>query len=89
MPALVVALALTFTRSAWVGVFAGVGVLFMLKDRRLVGVLPIVVGACSSRVAPAAVTDRVVLDVRPERPDQPRPRGDAARPGGRWCATIR
>ena len=35
MPALLVALGLTFTRSAWVGVFAGVGVLFLLKDCRL------------------------------------------------------
>jgi O-antigen ligase len=57
MPALVVALALTFTRSAWVGVFAGVGVLFMLKDRRLVGVLPIV-AAVFIALAPAAITDR-------------------------------
>ncbi len=57
MPALVVALGLTFTRSAWVGVFAGVGVLFMLKDRRLVGVLPIA-AAVFIALAPAAITDR-------------------------------
>jgi len=58
MPALIVALGLTFTRSAWVGVFAGVGVLFLLKDRRLVGVLPIV-AAVLIALAPAAVTSRV------------------------------
>jgi O-antigen ligase len=58
MPALVVALGLTFTRSAWVGVFAGVGVLFLLKDRRLVGVLPLV-AALLVALAPAAVTGRV------------------------------
>jgi len=58
MPALVTSLALTLTRSAWVGVFAGVGTLFLLKDRRLVGLLPIVV-AIVVALAPAAVTDRV------------------------------
>jgi O-antigen ligase len=58
MPALVVALGLTFTRSAWVGVFAGIGVLFLLKDRRLVGVLPIV-AAMLVALAPAALTSRV------------------------------
>jgi O-antigen ligase len=58
MPALVTSLALTLTRSAWVGVFAGVGSLFLLKDRRLIGVLPIVV-ALGVAVAPAAVTERV------------------------------
>ena len=60
MPALVVALGLTFTRSAWVGVFAGVGVLFLLKDRRLIGVLPIV-AAVLVALAPAALTDRVPI----------------------------
>ncbi len=58
MPALVAGLGLTFTRSAWVGVSAGVGTLFLLKDRRLVGVLPIVV-AMLVATAPAAVTSRV------------------------------
>jgi O-antigen ligase len=58
MPALVSSLALTLTRSAWVGVFAGVGTLFLLRDRRLVGVLPIVVAVVVA-FAPSAVTDRV------------------------------
>jgi O-antigen ligase len=58
MPALVTSLALTLTRSAWVGVFAGVGTLFLLKDRRLVGLLPIVV-AVGVAIAPASVTSRV------------------------------
>ena len=44
MPALVVVLVLTLTRSAWVGAAAGVGVLFLLRDFRLIGVLPIVAG---------------------------------------------
>ncbi len=58
MPALVTSLALTLTRSAWVGVFAGVGTLFLLKDRRLVGLLPIAVAVVVA-LAPASVTDRV------------------------------
>ena len=66
MPALVVALGLTFTRSAWVGVFAGVGVLFLLKDRRLIGVLPLV-AALLVALAPAAITTPGLLDVRHER----------------------
>ncbi len=59
MPALIASLGLTFTRSAWVGVSAGVGTLFLLKDRRLIGVLPLV-AAILVGVAPAAVTSRVV-----------------------------
>jgi O-antigen ligase len=42
MPSLAAAIALTFTRSAWVGVAAGVTVLFVLKDRRLLALLPFV-----------------------------------------------
>jgi O-antigen ligase len=58
MPALVTSLAVTLTRSAWVGVFAGVGTLFLLKDRRLVGLLPIIV-AVGVAIAPASVTSRM------------------------------
>jgi len=43
MPALIVALALTFTRSAWVGLVAGVGVLIVLKDRRLLAGIPVAI----------------------------------------------
>ena len=57
MPALVVALALTFTRSAWVGACVGVGLLLLLRDFRLIGVLP-VVAALFFALAPAALTDR-------------------------------
>ena len=35
MPAVLVALALTFTRSAWVGACAALAVLLMIRDRRL------------------------------------------------------
>ncbi len=57
MPALVVALALTFTRSAWVGACVSVGLLLLLRDLRLFGVLP-VVAALFIALAPTAVTDR-------------------------------
>ena len=43
LPALLVALVLTFTRSAWVGACVAVAALLLLKDFRLVGALPFVV----------------------------------------------
>ena len=57
MPALLVALALTFTRSAWVGACASIALLLGLKDFRLVSVLPIL-AALFFALAPARVTDR-------------------------------
>jgi O-antigen ligase len=59
MPALVVAVALTLTRGAWVGVCIAVGLLFVLKDFRLLALLP-VVAALFVALAPDSVTDRVV-----------------------------
>jgi O-antigen ligase len=58
MPALVASLMLSFTRSAMVGAAAGVGVLFLLRDFRLVGLLPIVVATVIA-VSPAQLTDRI------------------------------
>ena len=58
MPALIVALALTFTRSAWVGAAAGFGLLFVLKDFRLTALLPVVV-LVTFAIAPQAVTNRM------------------------------
>lgn len=58
MPAVLVALALTFTRSAWVGASAALAVLLVIKDRRLLAVLP-VVAALFIALAPARITDRV------------------------------
>ena len=58
MPALIVALALTFTRSAWVGGCLGVGLLLVLKDLRLLALLP-VVAALFFGLAPSRVTDRL------------------------------
>jgi len=58
MPALVVSLVLTGTRSAWVGATAGVGVLFLMRDFRLMALLPIVTAGIIA-VAPTQVTDRI------------------------------
>jgi len=58
MPALMVALALTFTRSAWVGACAALALLLALRDFRFITVLP-VVAAMFFALAPPQVTDRV------------------------------
>jgi len=57
MPALAVAVALTFTRSAWVGACTAAATLLALKDFRLMAVLP-VVAALFVATAPASVTAR-------------------------------
>ncbi len=57
LPALVVALVITFTRSAWVGTCVAIGLLFTLKDLRLLAVLPVVV-AVTFALAPDALTHR-------------------------------
>ena len=57
MPALLVALALTFTRSYLLGGAAALGLLFMLKDLRLLAVVP-VLGALFLLAAPPQITAR-------------------------------
>ncbi|MDA1184031.1 MAG: O-antigen ligase family protein [Acidobacteria bacterium] len=58
MPALVVALALTFTRNAWIGGCVAVGLLFVLKDFRLTALLPVVL-ATLFVVAPDGLVNRL------------------------------
>ncbi len=58
MPALLVALSLTLTRGAWVGVAVGVAVLFLSKDFRLLAVIPLV-AVIGIVLAPQTLTDRV------------------------------
>jgi O-antigen ligase len=58
MPALVVALALTYTRSATVGALAAVAVLLALRNLRLLGLVPVLV-AILFAVAPDTVTARM------------------------------
>lgn len=52
LPALLVSLALTLTRGAWIGAAAGAGVVFLIKDVRLTALIP-VVAAVALLVAPA------------------------------------
>jgi O-antigen ligase len=58
MPALVVALALTLTRNAWIGTSVAVAALFLLKDFRLMALAPFAVAALFL-LAPSSVTDRM------------------------------
>ena len=58
LPALLAALMVTLTRNAMVGACAGVGLLLVLKDRRLLVAAP-VVAAVMLALAPAGVTDRI------------------------------
>ncbi len=57
MPALVAALAVTLSRNAWVGACAGIGVLLLVRDFRLIGLLP-VAAALFVAIAPAPLADR-------------------------------
>jgi O-antigen ligase len=58
MPALLVALALTQTRGAWVGASAALGLLFVIRDLRLMAVLP-VLAALFFAFSPPQLTDRL------------------------------
>lgn len=57
MPALLVALSLTLTRGAWVGVAVGVAVLLLSKDFRLLAIIP-VVAVMGIVLAPQFIVDR-------------------------------
>jgi len=57
MPALLVAVVLTFTRSAWVGTCVVVALLFSLKDFRLLAAIP-VVAALVVALSPPQITNR-------------------------------
>jgi O-antigen ligase len=59
MPALVMAVALTSTRTAWVGVCAAAAVLLMLKDFRLLAILPIFAAITFAAAGPA-ITQRLM-----------------------------
>jgi len=59
MPALIVALATTLTRNAWVGACAGIGLLLLMRDFRLIAILPVVAAAFIA-FAPPSVNQRFV-----------------------------
>jgi O-antigen ligase len=57
VPALAVALAVTFTRNTWMGAFAALSLLLLLKDFRLLAALP-VVAAVFLTLAPGNIVQR-------------------------------
>ncbi len=59
IPALAVALAVTFTRNAWIGAGAAIGTLLAVRDRRLLLVLPIL-AAVFFAAAPDALRSRAL-----------------------------
>ena len=63
MPALVAALAVTLSRNAWVGACAGIGMLLLIRDFRLIALLP-VVAVVFMAVAPAPIADRLYSTFR-------------------------
>ena len=67
MPALLVALAVTLTRGYWMGAGAAVAVLCLLKDLRLVAVVP-VLAALVLVFAPPQITNRFYSAFDPQDP---------------------
>jgi O-antigen ligase len=63
MPALVAALAATLTRNVWIGACAGIGLLFLMRDFRLVAIVP-VAAALFFAFGPAQLTDRFYSSFR-------------------------
>ena len=59
MPALLVALSLTLTRGAWVGVAVGVALLLLSKDFRLLALIPIMI-VVGLLLAPPALVERAM-----------------------------
>lgn len=57
MPALIVAVVLTFSRNAWVGGCVGLGVLLILKDFRLLALAPVAAGLFFA-LAPGPIVTR-------------------------------
>ena len=81
LPALLIALTLTLTRNAWVGTWVAVGLLLVLKDLRLLFILP-VVAALFVVAAPPRLTDRLYSIFDMENSSN-RDRFTLARVGGR------
>jgi O-antigen ligase len=67
LPALLLALAFTFTRSAWVGACVGLGILFLLRDFRLLALIPAVFAAFIF-IAPGNLTARVYSTINIKDP---------------------
>jgi O-antigen ligase len=67
MPALVVALSLTLSRNAWIGACVAVGLLFILKDFRLAGLLPVIL-AVLVVLAPEGFVNRLTSTFNAQDP---------------------
>ena len=67
LPALVAALAVTLTRSAWLGAIAAIGLVVVLRDRRLLLFAP-AAALVLYLAAPAAVADRALSIFDPSNP---------------------
>ena len=67
MPALVIALALTFTRNAWIGACVAAGLLFVLKDFRLSALLPVILAALFV-LAPQGLINRLTSTFNAQDP---------------------
>ncbi len=67
MPTLLVALAVTLSRSAWVGMFLGLVVLLTLANRKLLVMLPMA-GALFLLIAPHTISSRVYSIFDPTNP---------------------
>ena len=67
MPALVVALSLTFTRNAWIGACFAVGLLLILRNFRLVALLPVIV-ALLVFLAPQGLMNRLTSTFNAQDP---------------------
>jgi O-antigen ligase len=63
MPALVAALAATLTRNVWIGACVGIGLLFLMRDFRLIAFVP-VIAALFFALAPPQLTERVYSSLR-------------------------
>ena len=63
MPALVAALAATLTRNVWIGACAGIGLLFLIRDFRLIALVP-VLAALFLALAPPQLTERFYSSFR-------------------------
>ena len=100
MPALVLALAFTFTPQCLGRRLRGIGLLLLIRDFRLIALLPVVAGACSSRWHPrrspiastprSASTPSATTAPRPSQPPvQSRPARDDPSPGCTSSRTTR
>ena len=67
LPALIAALAVTLTRSAWLGAIAATGLLVVMRDRRLLLYAPLA-ALLLYLVAPATVADRALSIFDPSNP---------------------